>query len=80
MSHQDVSSATLYVSAKLHDTIKKPQEILGIGYGVRFPNLVNAVTGLAEMDPEVLNYLVCFTEAKYAHEDCGRRPEKVDSD
>jgi len=55
MTNQDVSSATLYVSSKLHDTIKKPQEILGVGYGVRFPNLVNAVTGLAEVDPEVRN-------------------------
>lgn len=60
---QDVSSATLYVSSKLHDTIKKPQDILLVGYGVRFPNLVNAVTGQADMDAEVRLPRIVFLQA-----------------
>ncbi|KAG8820713.1 hypothetical protein FRC19_008660 [Serendipita sp. 401] len=48
----DISQATLYVSAKLHDTIKKPQDILEVAYTVRYPNAVNAVTGIADIDGE----------------------------
>ncbi|KIM25752.1 hypothetical protein M408DRAFT_73915 [Serendipita vermifera MAFF 305830] len=50
-SYFDVAQATLYVSAKMHDTIKKPQDILDVGYTVRYPHLVN-VTGVADIDSE----------------------------
>ncbi|KAG8816549.1 Origin recognition complex subunit 2, partial [Serendipita sp. 399] len=49
---KDVSQAALYVSAKLHDTIKKPQDILDVAYTIRYPNSVNAVTGMADIDGE----------------------------
>lgn len=44
--------AALYVSAKMHDTIKKPQDVLEIGYTVRYPELVNHA-GIAELDGDV---------------------------
>ncbi|PVF94646.1 cyclin-like protein [Serendipita vermifera] len=47
----DVSQATLYVSAKLHDTIKKPQDILEASYIIRYPNLVNTA-GNSDIDAE----------------------------
>jgi hypothetical protein len=52
LGSQDVAQATIYVSAKMHDTIKKPQDILDVGYTVRYPHLVN-VTGVADIDAEV---------------------------
>lgn len=36
---QDVSLASLYVSTKMHDTLKKPRELLAVSYAVRFPEL-----------------------------------------
>ncbi|KAJ8080487.1 RNA polymerase II C-terminal domain kinase beta subunit [Marasmius tenuissimus] len=35
----DVALAALYVSAKMHDTLKKPRELLAVSYGVRYPEL-----------------------------------------
>ena len=29
--------AALYVSTKMHDTLKKPRELLAVSYAVRFP-------------------------------------------
>jgi hypothetical protein len=52
MFSKDVSQATLYVSAKLHDTIKKPQDILEASYVIRYPNLVNTA-GNSDIDAEV---------------------------
>jgi CTD kinase subunit beta len=37
---QDVSLASLYVSTKMHDTLKKPRELLAVSYAIRFPDLV----------------------------------------
>jgi hypothetical protein len=34
---QDVALAALYVSTKMHDTLKKPRELLAVSYAVRFP-------------------------------------------
>ncbi|ESK95768.1 cyclin ctk2 [Moniliophthora roreri MCA 2997] len=36
----DVSLAALYVSTKMHDTLKKPRELLAVSYGIRYPELV----------------------------------------
>ncbi|KAJ7134719.1 cyclin-like protein [Mycena epipterygia] len=36
----DVSLASLYVSTKMHDTLKKPRELLAVSYAIRFPDLV----------------------------------------
>ena len=38
-ARQDVSLASLYVSTKMHDTLKKPRELLAVSYAVRFPEL-----------------------------------------
>ena len=32
--------AALYVSTKMHDTLKKPRELLAVSYALRFPDLV----------------------------------------
>jgi CTD kinase subunit beta len=37
MCIQDVALAALYVSTKMHDTLKKPRELLAVSYAVRFP-------------------------------------------
>jgi len=31
---QDVSLASMFVSAKMHDTLKKPRELLAVAYGI----------------------------------------------
>ncbi|EEB92832.1 hypothetical protein MPER_08601, partial [Moniliophthora perniciosa FA553] len=36
----DVSLAALYVSTKMHDTLKKPRELLAVSYGIKYPELV----------------------------------------
>lgn len=38
-NYHDVSLASLYVSTKMHDTLKKPRELLAVSYAVRFPEL-----------------------------------------
>ena len=53
---QDVSLAALYVSTKMHDTLKKPREILMVAYAVRFPELAaksKSIAGEVDMDPAV---------------------------
>ncbi|KAI0789796.1 cyclin-like protein [Abortiporus biennis] len=52
-SYYDVTMAALYVSTKLHDTLKKPREILMVAYGVRNPELVakSKVAGELDVDP-----------------------------
>lgn len=40
VSSKDVSLAALYVSTKMHDTLKKPRELLAASYAVRYPDLV----------------------------------------
>ena len=52
--------AALYVSTKLHDTLKKPREILMVAYGIRNPELVakSKVAGELDVDPNVCIYLV----------------------
>ncbi|KAF7365228.1 CTD kinase subunit beta [Mycena venus] len=39
-SYVDVSLASMYVSTKMHDTLKKPRELLAVSYAIRFPELV----------------------------------------
>lgn len=52
---QEVSLASLYVSTKMHDTLKKPREILMASYAVRFPELAakSKLGGEIDMDPNV---------------------------
>jgi CTD kinase subunit beta len=53
---QDVTLAALYVSSKMHDTLKKPREILMASYSVRFPEQAaksKSIVGEIDMDPVV---------------------------
>jgi len=59
-NYHDVTLAALYVSTKMHDTLKKPREILMVSYAVRFPELAaksKSVGGEVDMDPAVGSYL-----------------------
>ncbi|EIN12726.1 cyclin-like protein [Punctularia strigosozonata HHB-11173 SS5] len=52
--YHDVILASLYVSTKMHDTLKKPREILMVSYAVRFPELAaksRSIAGELDMDP-----------------------------
>lgn len=56
---KEVSLACLYVSTKMHDTLKKPRDILMVSYAVRYPELAarsKAIGGEVEMDPAVCMY------------------------
>ncbi|QRV92530.1 Cyclin, N-terminal domain [Ceratobasidium sp. AG-Ba] len=52
----DVTMACLYVSTKLHDTLKKPRDILMGSYFIRYPELASkSKTGTdVEIDPSTL--------------------------
>lgn len=53
---KEVSLACLYVSTKMHDTLKKPRDILMVSYAVRYPELAarsKAIGGEVGMDPAV---------------------------
>lgn len=58
----------MFVSAKMHDTLKKPRELLAVAYGIRFPDLAakskqhGGDVDLDTMDPGVSGtpLLVCF--------------------
>ncbi|OBZ71402.1 CTD kinase subunit beta [Grifola frondosa] len=57
--YHDVALAALYVSSKMHDTLKKPREILMVAYGVRFPELAaksKSVAGEVDMDPATVEH------------------------
>ena len=53
---QDVCLAAIFVSSKMHDTLKKPRDILMVAYAVRFPELAakaKSMGGEIDMDPAV---------------------------
>ncbi|KAF8627408.1 hypothetical protein AX17_006223 [Amanita inopinata Kibby_2008] len=58
----DVALAALFVSAKMHDTLKKPRELLSVSYAIRFPELVakskhpGGEIDLDTMDPQVVEH------------------------
>ncbi|WWC60208.1 uncharacterized protein I303_102774 [Kwoniella dejecticola CBS 10117] len=43
-NYVEVALSTLYVSSKLHDTIKKPREIILASFPIRYPNLIRKGT------------------------------------
>ncbi|EIW59723.1 cyclin-like protein [Trametes versicolor FP-101664 SS1] len=52
--YHDVSLGAMFVSSKMHDTLKKPRDILMVAYAVRFPELAakaRSMGGEIEMDP-----------------------------
>ncbi|PCH40239.1 cyclin-like protein [Wolfiporia cocos MD-104 SS10] len=58
-SYHDVCLASLYVSSKMHDTLKKPREIIMISYMVRFPELAaksKSIAGEIDMDPATVEH------------------------
>ncbi|KAG9013567.1 hypothetical protein FRB90_005881 [Tulasnella sp. 427] len=53
-AYHEVATACLYVSTKLHDTLKKPRDILMASYVVRIPELaarINVVGGEPDVSP-----------------------------
>ncbi|KAH9941071.1 cyclin-like protein [Amylocystis lapponica] len=58
-NYHDVTLAALYVSSKMHDTLKKPREILMVAYAVRFPELAaksKSVAGEVDVDPATVEH------------------------
>jgi len=57
-TYPDVTMAALYVSTKMHDTLKKPREILMVAYAVRSPELAakSKVAGEIDVDPNKLEH------------------------
>ena len=66
MCIQDVALAALYVSTKMHDTLKKPRELLAVSYAVRFPEFAAkskhpaGEVDLDTMDAQVLSCFLCL--------------------
>lgn len=53
---QDVTLAALYVPSKIHDTVKKPRDLLMVSYVVKYPEpaaKVGRAAGEVGMDPVV---------------------------
>ena len=52
---QDVCLAALCVSTKMHDTLKKPRELIITAYTIRSPELAarSKVAGELDIDPAV---------------------------
>ncbi len=53
---QDVCIAALFVSCKIHDTLKKTRDVLIASYAVRFPDRAakaKAMGGEIDIDPNV---------------------------
>ncbi|KAK0503929.1 cyclin-like protein [Armillaria luteobubalina] len=61
-NYHDVCLAALYVSTKMHDTLKKPRELLAVSYALRFPDLVAksknpaGEVDLDTMDPAIVEH------------------------
>ena len=52
---KEVALSTLYVSSKLHDTLKKPRDIILSSYALRFPHLIKKGSlDPSAVDPNVL--------------------------
>ena len=59
---QDVALAALYVSTKMHDTLKKPRELLAVSYAVRFPEFAaKSKHPAGEVDLDTMDAQVCFS-------------------
>ena len=59
---QDVALAALYVSTKMHDTLKKPRELLAVSYAVRFPEFAaKSKHPAGEVDLDTMDAQVLFS-------------------
>lgn len=53
--------AALYVSTKMHDTLKKPRELLATSYAIRFPDLLSkSKSPFGEIDIDTVDPQVCY--------------------
>ena len=58
---QDVALAALFVSTKMHDTLKKPRELLAVSYAVRFPEFAaKSKHPAGEVDLDTMDAQVTF--------------------
>lgn len=60
INNQDVCLAALYVSTKMHDTLKKPKDILTASYAVRYPEKAlksKTLVREVDVDPQVRLHL-----------------------
>lgn len=61
-NYVDVCLAALYVSTKMHDTLKKPRELLAVSYAIRYPDLAakskhpGGEVDLDSMDPQSVEH------------------------
>ncbi|KAF8631401.1 hypothetical protein AX15_002409 [Amanita polypyramis BW_CC] len=61
-NYADVALASLFVSTKMHDTLKKPRELLSVSYAIRFPELAakskhpGGEVDLDAMDPQLVEH------------------------
>ena len=63
---QDVALAALYVSTKMHDTLKKPRELLAVSYAVRFPEFAaKSKHPAGEVDLDTMDAQVRFSTSLY---------------
>ncbi|TFL00991.1 cyclin-like protein [Pterulicium gracile] len=46
----DVGLSAIYVSSKMHDTLKKPRELLAASYSIRLPEAASRSTGEVDLD------------------------------
>ncbi|KAF5385628.1 hypothetical protein D9757_005540 [Collybiopsis confluens] len=55
-NHHDVALAALFVSSKMHDTLKKPRELLASSYAIRFPDqLSKSKSPFGEVDIDTID-------------------------
>ncbi|KAH8104709.1 cyclin-like protein [Cristinia sonorae] len=58
LTYHDVCLAAIYVSSKMHDTLKKPREILMVSYAIQYPEFAakSKVAGELDIDPNVVEH------------------------
>ena len=79
---QDVCIAALFVSCKIHDTLKKTRDVLMASYAVRFPERAakaKAMGGEIDIDPNVSTICTTCLVASDTHSEVanGARPTAV---
>ncbi|TCD62990.1 hypothetical protein EIP91_006149 [Steccherinum ochraceum] len=58
LTYHDVCLAAIYVSTKMHDTLKKPRELLMVSYAIQYPEFAakSKVAGELDIDPNKVEH------------------------